>query len=150
VITEDDYRPAVDAVARALHGRPGIVIAIDGRPGSGKSTFGYYLAYRFRLSMIETDLFLVGQQGPLVHRRDEITRIIAEQVDIYSRPVIVEGAAVLRLLSGLGREPAFTIYVSNKDAPELEEDLEADLVSYEAEFSPPEHADLTLELRHFS
>jgi hypothetical protein len=149
VITEDDYRPAVDALNRVLQGRPNLVISIDGRPGSGKSTLAHYLAYRFRLSMIETDLFLIGQQGTPVHRTDEIARIITEQVDVYSRPIIVEGAAVLRLLGEMGRHPAFRIYISNKDAPELEDDLAADLARYEAEFSPLQRADLTIELVHF-
>lgn len=146
----DDYRPVVEALSPVLHGLPGKVIAIDGLPGVGKTEMGRYLAYRFNVSLIESDLFLIERQGRLVYRNDEIARIIAKRVDAYSpRPVIVESAVVLRLLAELERSPDFMIYITNKDAPKSRGSLLADLKAYEAEFSPRERADLTIALDHF-
>lgn len=143
---ERDYAVVVEALKPVLHNLPGKIVAVGGLPGVGKTTLGRFLAYRFNVSLIETDLFLVPSQGRLVYRNEEIARIVAKRVDASERPVIVEGSAVLRLLAELKRRPAFTIYISNKDAPESNRDLVADLEAYYAEFSPHDRADLTIAL----
>jgi ABC-type phosphate/phosphonate transport system ATPase subunit len=145
---ERDYSPVVDALGPILYGLPGKIVAIDGLPGVGKTTLGRFLAYRFNISLIETDLFLIERQGRLVYRNDEITRIIAKRVDAYSpRPMIIESAVVLRVLAELKRKPDFTIYITNQDAPESHGDLLADLNAYEAQFRPRGRADLSIEFQ---
>jgi hypothetical protein len=147
VMTQDrDYTAITEALKPVLHNLPGKIVAIDGLPGVGKTTLGRFLAYRFNVSLIETDLFLIERQGRMVYRNDEIARIISKRVDAYSpRPVIIESAVVLRLLAELERRPDFTIHITNKDAPESHGDLLADLNAYEAQFSPKDRADLAVE-----
>jgi hypothetical protein len=138
------YGKAVSALASMLHNLPGKLIAIDGKSGVGKTTLGRYLAWRFNITLIETDLFIVPRQGRLVYRKDEIDRIIDFRLR-KPRPVIVDGVAVLRLLADLGRAPDYMIYVSSKDAP-LSRALTEELQSYEASFSPLERANLVLQI----
>ena len=146
----DEYRPVVKALGPLLHGLPGMIVAIDGLPGVGKTEMGRYLAYRFNVSLIETDLFLIEQQGRLIYHNNQIGRIIAKRGDAHSPcPVIIEGAAVLRLLAELERHPDFMIYITNKEAPASQGSLLADLEAYEVQFSPRQRANLTIALDHF-
>jgi hypothetical protein len=95
------------------------------------------------VSLIETDLFLSDWQGKLVHRSDEIARVIDKRLK-KPAPVIVEGVVVLRLLAALGRPADFTIYVSNENAPETS--LADEIAAYDAEYTPLQRADLLLDL----
>jgi hypothetical protein len=90
----------------------------------------------------------IGSTSRSLKRNEEIARIVAKRVDEADRPVIVEGATVLRLLAELKRQPDFTIYIANKDAPESRDSLLADLNAYYAEFSPNSRADLAIEFEH--
>jgi hypothetical protein len=64
-------------------------------------------------------------------------RIVTKRIDGYSpRPVIVEGAAVLRVLTAIGRSPEFVIYVTNENAPESHGDLAADLEHRTQKWTP--------------
>lgn len=99
-----------EALVEPLDGLPPRVIAITGSYAAGKTTLGRYLAWYFNISLIETDLFLVSGP-PLKYRNEEIERIISLRLTL-SRPVIVDGAAVLSLLSELGRTPDFIIKVT--------------------------------------
>lgn len=146
--TEMDYAPAVEALKPVLYNLPGKIVAIDGHPGVGKTTLGRYLAYRFNVSLIETDLFLIRRQGVMAHREDWINEVIGSRIDKedpdYRRPVIVEGSTVLRLLAKMGRTPDFVIHIKNADAPKSTGTLAKDLKQYEAAFSPAEKANLSL------
>jgi ABC-type phosphate/phosphonate transport system ATPase subunit len=66
------YVPVDEALATLLCGLPGKLVAIDGRDGSGKTTLGRYLAWRFNVTLIESDLFLLDGENRLTHRVDEI------------------------------------------------------------------------------
>src|ERR1700691_3860767 len=90
----------LSALAPILYNLPGKLVAIDGRSGTGKTTLGRYLAWRFNVSLVESDLFLVPSQGTLVYHNEAINRVIARRIE-KPRPVIVEGVAVLRLLAEL-------------------------------------------------
>jgi hypothetical protein len=140
-----EYDHAAISLEPVLRDLPGKIVAIDGYPGVGKTSLGRFLAWRFNVSLIETDLFLIERQGRMVHRNDEIARILKKRIDI-PRPVIVEGCAVLRLLSGLTRSPDFLIYVTNNDAPVVGGELATDLAEYDEKFSPREQAGLMLEI----
>ena len=113
------------------------------RPGTRSPT--RQIAWRFNVSLVETDLFLTEGHGRMMHRKEEIARIIKKRIDI-PRPVIVEGCAVLRLLADLNRSPDFLIYLTSQDAPIVHGDLAADLTAYDAKFSPRSLAGLALAI----
>ena len=139
------YRQVVDALAPVLYDLPGKIVAIDGRPHSGKTTLGRYLAWRFNVSLIETDLFLFEDRGALIYRLDDIDRIIEARLR-KPRPVVVDSAVALRLMAELERKPDFTVYVSSTDPVETLA-LRDEVAAYEAKYSPKSKADLTVELR---
>jgi hypothetical protein len=139
-----EYAQAIDALAPVLYDLPGKLVVIDGRPGSGKTTLGRYLAWRFNVSLLEADLFLFADRGSLTYRTDEINRIIEFRLR-NPRPIIFDSAAALRLMKAINRNPDFLIYVSNINTPESRT-LKAEIESYEAEFSPRSKADLVIEI----
>ena len=57
------YSDVIRALTPVLHDLPGRLIAIDGRSGVGKTTLGRYLAWRFNISLVESDLFLIPNRG---------------------------------------------------------------------------------------
>src|SRR5882757_5998199 len=114
------YAEAVAALEPILDARDGKIIAIGGWPLSGKTTFGRYLAWQFNVSLIETDLFIIPDQGEIVHREDEILRILEHRLGGHNpNPVIIEGATVLKLLAKLNVKPSFTIYVARPSDHEV-------------------------------
>jgi uridine kinase len=140
-----EYAQLVQALTPVLHNLPGKIVSVDGRPGVGKTTLGRFLAWRFNVTLVETDLFLIERQGRLVYREDEIARIIEKRLR-KPRPVIVDGAAVLRLLASIRQRSDFAVYVTHPDAPESHGTLADDLAAYDAEFSPRERADCVVAL----
>lgn len=144
MIRERDYTEVLNALTPVLCKPPPKIIAINGRNGVGKTQLGRYLAYRFDVTLIETDLFLIEDQDRYVHRNDEIARIIAKRLEGFRWHVIVEGVTVLRLLSQLKRKPDFTIYITNKQVTEIGGPFPKDLQAYEAEFLPHK-ANLTFD-----
>jgi hypothetical protein len=140
------YAQAIAALEPVLDARDGKVIAIGGWPLSGKTTLGRYLAWQFNVSLIETDMFIIPNQGGIVHREDEVARVIEHRIGgAYPNPVIIEGATVLKLLAQIKVKPDFSIYVtrpSDYDAHNLAAELDA----YHKEFRPREAANLVLEL----
>jgi hypothetical protein len=139
------YNDAVTALEPVLANLPGKLVAVDGYPGVGKTSLCRYLAWRFNISLCETDIFLIPEQGRLVYREEEIGRIIAGRLK-KPRPIIVEGCAVLRLLYSINRPPDFLIYITNDQAPSPSGDLAAELGEYDLRFSPRDRADITLRL----
>jgi len=140
------YAEAVAALEPVLDVRDGKVIAIGGWPLAGKTTLGRYLAWQFNVSLIETDLFIIPNQGGIVHREDEIARVIEHRIGgAYPNPVIIEGATVLKLLARLKVKPDFTIYLERPTDHDAH-NLSAELTAYHGEFRPREAADFVLEL----
>lgn len=148
---ERDYEPAVEALRPVLYGLPGKIVAIGGLPGVGKTTLARYLGYRFNVSVIETDLFLIPNQGSMVYRSEWINQVIAARLDRddddFRRPVIIEGSTILRLLADIGRKADYHIHVTNPDAPENHGSLADDLAQYDAEHAPASKADLLLNFQ---
>lgn len=139
------FNEVAKALTDVLYDLPGKLIAIDGYPGVGKTTLGRFLAWRFNVSLVETDLFIIERQGRLLHRNDEISRLISHRLAI-PRPVIVDGCAILRLLSQLQRVPDFLIYVTAQDAPSISGSFLADLESYDLKYAPRTRANMIIEL----
>lgn len=144
---DEEYMPVVAALAPVLYNLPPKIIVIDGRPGSGKTTLGRFLAWWFNVSLIETDHFLFEGEGLYRYRTDEIERIIRFRLD-GDLPVIVEGVTVLRQLATMNLAADFLIYVDNAGALTLRREYEIQLVKYQAEFEPCQRAGFTLALDH--
>ncbi|NEU97506.1 hypothetical protein [Bradyrhizobium uaiense] len=142
-----EYAPVVDALAPVLYNLPPRIIAIDGRPGCGKTTLGRFLAWWLNVSLIETDLFLFEGEGRYRYREEEIGRIIDFRIRA-ERSVIVEGVTVLRRFAATNRDADFLVYVENASSPRLRPEYEVQFKEYETEFKPRPRADFTLALDH--
>ena len=139
------YNLVTASLTPVLTGFPGKVIAIDGRPGSGKTTLGRYLAWHFNISLLETDLFLKDGQGFNYHL-DHLQRMISQRTE-RPLPVIVEGVAIRWLLDSIGRQPDFSVYVVNSGPTSGNSPFEH-VVAYESKYRPDETSDLVIELSH--
>jgi len=135
------YNEVIRALTPVLHDLPRKLIAIDGRSGVGKTTLGRYLAWRFNISLVETDLFLIANQGRLIYLSEAISHAIASRLQM-PRPVIVEGVAIR---ADLSLKPDYTIYVSSQDAPDSRS-LKREIANYEAVFNPESSADLAIDI----
>jgi hypothetical protein len=112
----------------------------------GKTTHGRYLAWRFNISLVESDLFLIPNQGRLVYLQDALKHVITSRFD-KPRPVIVESVAVRRLLHDLALKPDYVIYVSSNNAHESRS-LKEEIDSYETVLKPAATADLIINVEY--
>jgi uridine kinase len=140
------YLKVVEALTPIMRGLPGAIVTIDGRDGVGKTTLGRYLAWRFNVTLIETDLFLIPAQDYVIYLDDQINRIIERRIT-SPRPVIVEGVAMLQLMRRINRVPDFSIYVTNPQQSSGKA-LERRLAAYEASFAPSAKASIVVEVEH--
>jgi hypothetical protein len=140
-----EYEQAVEALTPVLEDLPPIIVAIDGRDGSGKTTPGRFLAWHFNISLIETGLFLFDGKG-LSYRVEEIKRVVGVRLS-KPRPVIIEGIALLSLLPQFGGSADFLIYVKNKEYSGSHA-LSHDLRAYENTHTPEAAANLVPGLSH--
>jgi uridine kinase len=140
------YLTVVEALDPIMAGLPGVIVAIDGRSGVGKTTLGRYLAWHFNVTLIETDLFLIPAEDYVIHLDDQLNRLIERRMSLRC-PIIVEGVSMLQLLKRINRVPDFSIYVAN---PEHSRNaiLESRLSHYEAAFAPSVKADVVVTLEH--
>jgi uridine kinase len=134
----------VEALTPVMRGLPGVIVTIDGREGVGKTTLGRYLAWRFNVTLIETDLFLIPAQDYVIHLDDQINRIIERRVT-RPRPVIVEGVSMLQLMKRINRAPDFSIYVANRN-PLASGIMERRLAAYERTFNPQALANVVVTI----
>lgn len=140
------YKEVVSRLTPVLCDLPPKIIAIGGRPGVGKTTLGRFLAYRFNVTLVETDLFLKTGEGTLVYRLEDIRGILEHRRSRH-RPVIIEGAIILDLLEQLEFDPDFTIHIVNQDAPESCGGLGGQIRDYENRFDPQNRSCLTVEFK---
>lgn len=140
------YVKVVKAMRPVMRRLPAAIITIDGRDGVGKTTLGRYLAWHFNVTLIETDLFLIPAQDYFFHLDDQINRIIERRVT-SSRPVIVEGIAILHLMKRINRTADCSIYVTNptRSRGRL---LVRRLAAYERQFAPSTKANVSVEIEH--
>lgn len=143
-LTRPQYAEVVQALTPVLYDLPGKLIAIDGRPGVGKTTMARFLAWRFNVTLLETDLFMIRRQGRLIHHEDQVTRIIDGRLN-RPRPIIVDGVNILRLLGAIQRPADFLIHVSNASLSAADLlNLRSEVEAYEAQFIPRDRADLRI------
>ena len=137
-----EYADALGALEPVLYDLPPKVIAIDGAPGVGKTTLGRFLAWRFNVSLIETDLFMIKGLQRYDYRVSEVKNVVESRME-SGRPVIVEGVVVQRLLKAIQHSASFHIHVT---CPDVDEPNLQDWNDYLAEFKPQLTADLVLHL----
>ena len=71
-----EYARALSYLEPILLGLPPKVVAIDGAHGVGKTTLGRFLAWRFNISLIETDLFLLEGTGRYLYRDNDLRAVL--------------------------------------------------------------------------
>ena len=129
-----------------MQGFRGVIVTVDGRDGVGKTTLGRYLSWRFNVTLVETDLFLIPATDHIIHLDDQINRIIERRITT-PLPVIVEGVSMLQLMKRINRVPDFAIYVTN-----LQQSsgviMDRRLSAYEATFAPSANANFVVEIEH--
>lgn len=119
------------------------MIIIDGKPGVGKTTLGRFLAWRFNISLIETDLFSLQNPNRYNYNNEAVRTVINYRQELSKRPVIVEGVVALRLLDDLNICADFHIHVTCKEATAT---LREEYSGYVEKFQPKRKADIVLEL----
>ena len=143
----EEYSLLIEKLEPIFKGLPWKLIAIDGRPGSGKTTLGRFLAWWFNVSLIETDHFLIEGEGINKYRIEEITRIVKRRQRMDC-PIVIEGVQILRQLAYMSLNADFIIYVKNVQSYSLSTSFEKQFIDYESEFSPKDHANFILSLDH--
>ena len=137
-----EYAEVLSALESLLDDLPHKVVIIDGKPGVGKTTLGRFLAWRFNISLIETDLYIIRQQGVYVYRDNEVASVIESRKQ-SDRPVIVEGVVALRLLDKLDIKWDYHIHVT------CEQSTSQPLSEYREylnKYRPSEKANLVISL----
>lgn len=86
-------------LANQLKSNPNSIIAIDGEPGAGKSTFSAELGKAYKIPVIHVDDFLLPGQDEYVGAIsvDSLKLAVA-----WQRPLIIEGVCLLRVLEKIG------------------------------------------------
>ena len=140
----EEYTDALEALKPILYNLPPIIVAIDGRAGSGKTTLGRFLAWRFNITLIETDLFLHRKEGKFIYRNTHVAKIIDHRMN-SELPVIVEGVVALRLLVEMGHQSSFHIHLICEES-EGSSITEREWEKYNTLYNPCANADLILRL----
>ncbi|UZJ43816.1 hypothetical protein OOT55_14285 [Marinimicrobium sp. C6131] len=115
MILAQEYEEVIDAIKKHLYPRRKYLIAIDGYPGTGKSSLSRFLAFKLEMPAIETDLLRVLEEEQPSYRLGELRNLIQSRHD-QNRPVIVEGIFTLDTLDKIGLVPDYLIYVDNSEA----------------------------------
>jgi len=139
-----EYACALEALKPILYNLPPIIVAIDGRVGTGKTTLGRFLAWRFNITLVETDLFMHRKNGEFVYKNGQVAEIIDYRLN-KDRPVIVEGVVALRLLEEMNHEPKFHIHLICEESQGLSI-TEREWEKYNNQYNPSKKAQLILTL----
>ena len=93
-----------------------LLIGVDGRDGSGKSSLASWLAWQFGTPAIYLDTFLDSPEAErLTWRTDDLRRVLDTRLQPSNpRPLIVEGICLLAVLKATGRVPDFLIFIAKK------------------------------------
>lgn len=113
------YFPAFTEVANLI-GYPcrryAKIIAIEGVPSSGKTSFASWLSWQLGITSIHLDLFIEGSEdGGVRWRIADLARAINGQIIQANVPTIVEGVFCLKALVSVGISPDWIILVENSN-----------------------------------
>lgn len=137
-------RDVFSALAAALRCVPHDLVAIDGRPGVGKTTLARHLSQHLGTQFVETDRFLRPDPTRPANRYGDLRRAIEAQRR-KSQPLIVEGIAILDTLDWLDVRPGLVILVRDTAGPSV--DFLPDYFrEYEERFRPATTADIIVEV----
>lgn len=143
---ELDYERITEQLDAYLFDLPRKVVAIDGPDGAGKTTLGRFLACRYNISLIETDLFIRNEGKTFAYDEESMSRVIHKRLEL-ERPVIIEGIKLLETLECLKIPYDFLIYLENanyRGSKMLAETLRF----YGKRYKPKQQADIPLQLNH--
>lgn len=123
-----------------MEARQRFIIAVDGRPGSGKSTLSRWLAWQLGWSAVETDLYIdqESENQPL-YFVDELRRAITHRLD-RNLPVLVEGIMLLQVLEAIGLPHDYLVCVEHVDESPGRL-TENSILPYEKTYRPRQGAD---------
>jgi hypothetical protein len=89
-----------------------LLIAVDGRDHSGKTTIASFIAWQYSIPVIYTDYYLVKDSTPICHDYGAIANLIARRHNL-DRPIIVEGVMILNILENVGCNADFLVVTEN-------------------------------------
>jgi hypothetical protein len=143
----EQYAPATALLEPMLYpDRKPLIIAVDGWPGVGKTTLCRFLSWRFNVTIVEADQFLVPRRGRLVYRLKHVAELIRGRGKV---PLFIESVAVLKLLRKLKLDHNILIYVTNNAVAEIDaaSSLGPELLAYDDKYRPQHVANLVLNLK---
>ena len=89
-----------------------LLIAVDGRDHSGKTTIASFIAWQYSIPVIYTDFFLVNDVTSVRHDYEAIGSLITRRHEL-NRPVIIEGIKMLKILENVGCKADFLVVTEN-------------------------------------
>jgi uridine kinase len=162
LIAPESYLKARALIRKALEfpRRLPLLIGIDDVDGAGKSSLAAWLSWQLEMPALHLDVYLNRDTDPITWRLDDLARAIeGAQYDPPTKPVILEGIALLRVLKSVGRSPDFHVFVE-KDEHEagmrdylksyLDEDRPQEKANYVVRWSSAAHDARMTEAHHAS
>lgn len=120
-----EYDQLLATLCRAIGpDRKPLLIGVDGREGTGKSSLSSWLAWQLGMPVIHLDLFRAPSEA-VTYRAADLGRCIQAR---GNRPLIVEGVLLLDALAGIGRSPDFLIFLEEQPDPTRTRPPDSDLV----------------------
>lgn len=113
-VPSDEYwRLLTDLWSALGPDRKPLLIGVDGREGTGKTSLSNWLAWQLGMPVIHLDLFLEENEvpGPIARRIGDLDHCMRAR---GNRPCIVEGVFLLEALNEVGRSPDFLIFVEEQ------------------------------------
>jgi len=152
IIERKEYKEPLEKLKTLTNTGASKIIAIDGRPNAGKSTFARFLSWKLEISLIETDVFLIPNQGTLKYETSLLEDVFKNQRK-WEKSIIVEGTCILDLLIELKVPYNYHLLVTSEDncsCLEIYEKCKCILGNecndYDEQFKPNENADLVVHL----
>jgi hypothetical protein len=118
-----------------------LLIAVDGRDHSGKTTIASFIAWQYSISVVHTDFFLVKGVTPVSHDHKAIASLITRRHEL-NRPVVVEGIKMLKVLEKIGCKADFLVVTENSSS---DGSLGDEITEYNRLYRPNEKANFTFQ-----
>lgn len=145
----EEYAVILSSLEPILYNLPPKIISIDGKSGVGKTTLGRFLAWRFNVSLVETDLFLERQKDGFDYRYADIKAVILSRITGHNaRPVIVEGMCSLKVLKTMEFASDFHVRVDCSNADDSQPINEELWPDYSSEFPLNRQTSLIIDIPH--